>query len=76
MAIQSIPLPVAGAAFRMGRLNPHGGRQLKQRVFPWLFALLALAGIVWLAARIYAGGILQSSKVGFLTAYRRSRDVR
>ena len=53
-----------------------GGGSVVEVVFALALALMALAGIVWLAARIYAGGILQSSKVGFLTAFRRARDVR
>ncbi len=53
-----------------------GGGSALEVVIALVLALAALAGIVWLAARIYAGGILQSSKVGFLTAYRRARDVR
>lgn len=39
-------------------------------------AMVTLAGVIWLAARIYSGGIMQSSKVGFLTAFRRAREVR
>ena len=53
-----------------------GGGSPVEVVIAFALALLALIGIVWLAARIYTGGVLQTGRVGLLTAFRRARDVR
>jgi ABC-2 type transport system permease protein len=51
-----------------------GGASAAEGVLAVALAVLAIAGTVWLASRIYAGGILQTTKVGLLAAYRRSRE--
>lgn len=38
--------------------------------------VLALVAVIWVAARVYAGGVLQASKVGLTTAFRRSKEMR
>lgn len=52
-----------------------GGGSVIEVIIAFVLAFAALAGIIWLAAKIYAGGILQSGRVGVLAAFRRSRDV-
>lgn len=53
-----------------------GGSSPVETAIAFALALVTLAAVVWLAARIYTGGVLQSSKVGLLTAFRRARDIR
>ena len=68
-------LPLTAPLTMPSRIASGGGSPLEV-VVAVVLALLALAGVIWLAARIYSGGILQSSKVGLLAAFRRSRDIR
>ena len=67
--------PLTAPLTMPSRIASGGGSPIEV-VIALALALLTLAGIIWLAARVYSGGILQSSKVGFLTAFRRARDVR
>jgi len=53
-----------------------GGGSPAEVVVAFVLAFVALVAIIWLAARIYSGGILQATKVSFLTAFRRARDIR
>lgn len=53
-----------------------GGGSAVEVVVAIVLALVTLVGVIWLAGRVYSGGILQSSKVGLLSAFRRARDIR
>lgn len=53
-----------------------GGGSAVEVVVAMVLALVTLVGVIWLAGRVYSGGILQSSKVGLLSAFRRARDIR
>lgn len=53
-----------------------GGGSPAEVILALVLAILALVAVIWLAGRIYSGGILQSSKVGLTSAFRRSRDIR
>lgn len=53
-----------------------GGGSAVEVVLAVILALVALVAIVWLAGRIYAGGILQGGKIGLASAFRRARDIR
>lgn len=67
--------PLTAPLTMPSRIASGGGSPIEV-VIALALALLTLAGVIWLAARIYSGGILQSSKVGLLTAFRRARDIR
>jgi len=67
--------PLTAPLTMPSRIASGGGSPIEV-VIAITLALVTLAGVIWLAARIYSGGILQSSKVGFLTAFRRAREVR
>jgi len=51
-----------------------GGSSFAEGAIAVALAVLAIGAVVWLASRIYAGGILQTSRVGLLAAYRRARE--
>ncbi len=53
-----------------------GGGSVIEVVIAFALALLALVVIIWLAARIYSGGVLEATKISFLTAFRRARDIK
>lgn len=67
--------PLTAPLTMPSRIASGGGSPIEVAIAITL-ALVTLVGVIWLAARIYSGGILQSSKVGFLTAFRRAREVR
>jgi ABC-2 type transport system permease protein len=67
--------PLTAPLTMPSRIASGGGSPIEV-VIALALALLTLAGVIWLAARIYSGGILQSSKVGLLTAFRGARDIR
>ncbi len=67
--------PLTAPLTMPSRIASGGGSPIEV-VVALVLALVTLAGVIWLAARIYSGGILQSSKVGLLTAFRRARDIR
>ena len=51
-----------------------GGGSFAEGALAIVLALVGIAAIIWLASRIYAGGILQTSRVGLLVAFRRPRE--
>jgi len=67
--------PLTAPLTMPSRIASGGGSPIEV-VIAITLALATLVGVIWLAARIYSGGILQSSRVGFLTAFRRAREVR
>lgn len=67
--------PLTAPLTMPSRIASGGGSPIEV-VVAVVLALVTLGGVIWLAARIYSGGILQSSKVGLLTAFRRARDIR
>src|SRR5690606_27868685 len=67
--------PLTAPLTMPSRIASGGGSPIEV-VIAMVLALATLVGVIWLAARIYSGGVLQSSKVGLLAAFRRSREVR
>lgn len=67
--------PLTAPLTMPSRIASGGGSPVEVAV-ALVLAILTLFAVIWLAARIYSGGILQSSKVGLTAAFRRARDIR
>ncbi|MEX2372444.1 MAG: ABC transporter permease, partial [Dehalococcoidia bacterium] len=65
--------PLTAPLTMPSRISAGGGSPIEV-VIAAVLTLLSLAAVIWIATRIYSGGILQSSKVGLLAAFRRTRE--
>jgi ABC-2 type transport system permease protein len=52
-----------------------GGASAIEVVLALGLMLVGIAFVIWLGARIYRGALLQTRKVGLLSAFRRARDL-